>query len=121
MKVAINRCFGGFGLSDKAFEMLLTKKGIAFESRDSGSSFLGTEYYTAGHLGDNDFYLAKHEHYSDRADRHLIEVLEELGEEADDWASDIVIVEVPDEVQWFISEWDGMEHVAECHRKWYGD
>ena len=30
-KVAINRCFGGFGISDEAFELLLTRKGYAFD------------------------------------------------------------------------------------------
>jgi hypothetical protein len=31
MKVAINTCFGGFGISDEAFEKLLERKGIAFD------------------------------------------------------------------------------------------
>lgn len=35
MKVAINRCFGGFGISDEAFEKLLQRKGIAFEKEES--------------------------------------------------------------------------------------
>jgi hypothetical protein len=41
MKVAINRCFGGFGISDEAFEKLLDRKGIAFDKVEKESSFLG--------------------------------------------------------------------------------
>ena len=30
MKIAINRCFGGFGLSDKAIEMIMKRKGFGY-------------------------------------------------------------------------------------------
>ena len=28
MKIVVNRCFGGFGLSDKAIEMVMKRKGL---------------------------------------------------------------------------------------------
>jgi hypothetical protein len=28
MKVVVNKCFGGFGLSDKAIEMVMNRKGL---------------------------------------------------------------------------------------------
>jgi len=28
------------------------------------------------------------------------------------------IVEVPDDANWYIAEYDGLEHVAERHRTW---
>jgi hypothetical protein len=31
MKIVINRCWGGFGLSDAAWEMLFDRKGIEWE------------------------------------------------------------------------------------------
>ena len=97
MKIAINTCYGGFGISDQAFERLLTRKGIAF---------------------DNEHYLSKYQFNEDRADPDLIAVIEEMAKDAEGWAADIKIVEIPDDVEWQISEYDGMEWVAEKHRTW---
>jgi hypothetical protein len=123
MKVAINRCFGGFGISNEAFEKLLDRKGIAFDKVEAKEDrlFMGASYYKAGHAGDDDHYLSDYEFYEDRSDPDLIAVIEEFKEEANSWAADIVIVEIPDDVEWHIHEYDGMEHVAEKHRTWYGD
>ena len=123
MKVAINRCFGGFGISDKAFEKLLTRKGIAFEKVESEKKSLlfGPSYYEAGHSGNDDHYLSEYKFCQDRSDPDLIAVIEEFKERTNSWASEIAIVEVPDDVKWHIHEYDGLEHVAEDHRTWYGD
>lgn len=122
-KVAINRCFGGFGLSDTAFEKLLKRKGIAFDKivPEEKSLIHGTTYYAAGHAGDDDNYLNEYDFFEDRSDPDLIAVIEELKDAANSWAAEIAIVEIPDDVKWHISEYDGMEHVAENHRTWYGD
>jgi hypothetical protein len=119
MKVAINRCFGGFGISDEAFEKLLDRKGIAFDKVEKESSFLGATYYQAGHAGDDDYYISNYDHYENRADPDLIAVIEEMGDKANSWAAEIAIVEIPDDVEWHIDEYDGREHVAEKHRTWY--
>jgi hypothetical protein len=121
MKVAINRCFGGFGISNEAFEKLLDRKGIAFDKVENESRLLGNSYYEAGHTGDNDYYLSDYEFCDKRSDPDLIAVIEEMGTAANSWAADIAIVEIPDDVQWHIHDYDGMEHVAENHRTWYGD
>lgn len=124
IKVAINRCFGGFGLSDAAFEKLLERKGITFDKIVSEETSLlhGTTYYAAGHAGDDDHYLAKYQFFEDRSDSDLIAVIEELNTHAaQDYAADITIVEIPDGVEWHIDDYDGIEHVAENHRTWYGD
>jgi hypothetical protein len=121
MKVAINTCFGGFGLSEPAFEKLLERKGIAFEKEDGESKFIGASYYKEGMCGDAEGYLAQYEFYEDRSDSDLIAVIEEFKEASNSWAADIAIVEIPDDVEWYIHEYDGMEHVAEKHRTWYGD
>ena len=121
MKVAINTCFGGFGISDEAFERLLERKGIAFEKvvdNERGALF-GTTYYVAGHAGDDDYYISSYDYYDNRADPDLIAVIEEMGKDGEGWAADIAIVEVPDDVKWHIHEYDGLEHVAEDHRTWY--
>ena len=120
MKVAINTCYGGFGISEKAFELLLTRKGVAFEKRSSGSELLGNYYYKAGYLGNADHFLSDYTFYENRSDPDLIAVIEQLGKVADGWAADIAVVDIPDDVKWYIHECDGIEHVAEIHRTWYG-
>ena len=118
VKIAINRCFGGFGLSEPAFERLLARKGIAFEKVKGESSFMGDSYYTAGHVGEDEHYLSEYSFCEDRTDPDLIAVIEEMGKESEGWAADIAIVEVPAGVKWHIHEYDGLEHVAEDHRTW---
>ena len=120
MKVVINRCFGGFGLSNSAFELLLTRKGIAFETTEAKFKLTGDlEYYHAGHTGSDDHYLSYHEFCDDRSDLDLIAVVEELGDAASGSFANLAIVEIPDDVEWEIVEYDGSEHVAEKHRTWY--
>jgi hypothetical protein len=120
MKVAINRCFGGFGISNEAFEKLLDRKGIAFDKVEATEDrkLMGASYYEAGHSGDDDHYLSDYDMTQDRADVDLIAVIEEMGAAANSWAADIAIVEIPDDVKWHIHEYDGLEHVAEDHRTW---
>jgi len=54
-----------------------------------------------------------------RCDPVLIQVIEELGDVANGDHAELAIVEIPDDVQWEIAEYDGSEHVAEKHRVWY--
>jgi len=122
MKVVINRCFGGFGISNEAFEKLLDRKGIAFDKveREEGHGiYFGATYYDAGYSGVDEHYLSDHDMTQDRADKDLIAVIEEMGTKANSQYSDLAIVEIPDDVKWHIHEYDGMEHVAEDHRTWY--
>lgn len=120
MKVAINRCFGGFGLSDEAFEMLLGRKGIAFEKETdpTKSRIMSTTYWKDGMCGTDDGYISEYDFYGDRSDPDLIAVIEEMGESANGWAAEIAIIDIPDDVEWHIHEYDGLEHVAENHRTW---
>ena len=92
MKVVINGCFGGFGLSDAALQ----------------------EYKGRRDITDPDFY------YYDipRDCPVLISMIEEQGTAINGTFSDLKIVEIPDDVNWYIAEYDGLEHVAERHRTW---
>ena len=91
VKIALNKCFGGFSLSEKAYEAL----GLEWDK-------YGFEY--------------KEEHK--RTDPKLIEVIEKLGEEADGRHDRLVVVEVPDDVNWYIDDYDGVETIREHHRTW---
>ena len=92
MKVVINRCFGGFGLSRTARNYL---------------GWSDEEYWDK--VSDEGF------RYSDE----LIDVVQKLGEKANDYYSDLKIVEIPDDVSWMITDYDGMEQIEEVHRVWY--
>ena len=120
MKVVINRCFGGFGLSEQAFEEILKRKGVEYDKQDGQfSSLVGADYYEKGHAGDDEYYISAYDYYNDRADPDLIEVVEQLGDAANGRHAELAIVEIPDDVEWLIDEYDGREHVAEAHRTWY--
>ena len=92
MKIVINKCFGGFSLSDKAVDWL-TDHGVD-----------DAEAYTFD---------------DDRSNPLLVECVETLGAtEASGTFAKLKVVEVPDDVQWEISEYDGRETIVECHRSW---
>ena len=95
-------------MSNEAFERLLHRKGIDFEIVIDK---FGQERYVSHCLSQYDFH-------EDRSDPDLVAVVEELGDRADGWASELVVVEVPDNVKWHIEEYDGCEHIAEDHRTW---
>ena len=116
MKIAINIDFGGFGLSDEAFESLLQRKGIQFEKTQS---MIGdSNYYNKGYAGHKDYFISQYDYYTPRNDLDLIAVIEEFGDKANGWAAVLKIVEIPDGVEWQIEEYDGREHIAEKHRTW---
>ena len=92
MKIVINRCYGGFGLSDQASEMYCAAKNIP-----------------ADNFFDRDV---------PRNDPVLVEIIEKLGTAADGRYSELKIVDIPDDVDWIVEEYDGMEYVAERHRVW---
>jgi hypothetical protein len=53
-----------------------------------------------------------------RNDLLLVEAVESLGEEADGEYAELDIVEIPDDIEWEIEEYDGKEWVSERHRTW---
>lgn len=120
MKVVINCCYGGYGLSLEARKRILDIKGVSYEIKRY------TEY--DGRLSkDEDLFGLDGKHYGryspifsdlERHDPILVQVVEELKEKAGDWASKLEIVEIPDDVKYTIEEYDGYEHVAEAHRTW---
>lgn len=58
-----------------------------------------------------------------RNDLDLVKVIEELkGKVGNDFAREVVIVEVPDDVDWYVDQYDGgSEFVREHHRTWSYD
>ena len=113
MKIVINKCFGGFGLSQEAVLLYGKKKGLNL-ILDHDKTVLLTHYYLNEKKDGNYFY----ERDIQRNDPILVEVVNELGEKADGHCAKLKIVEIPDDVEWIIEEYDGKEWVAEDHRRW---
>lgn len=104
MKIVINRCFGGFGLSKKAIDMYAKKKGL-----NPGKWNDSYDYYEDGDFYDRDI---------PRNDSLLVEIVETLGNESWGKHAKLKVVEIPDGILWQIEEYDGFEHVAEVHQTW---
>jgi len=114
MKLVINGCYGGFGLGHKAVLRYAKLKGFELEWTEEHGFY---HYYKKGVDESLD-----ERYFSDgdisRDDPVLIQVIEELGNEASGRCANLYVVEIPDEVKWIIKEYDGYEHVAEQHRTW---
>jgi hypothetical protein len=112
MKVVINTDWGGFGLSDDAIRRYAELKGITLveETNEYGITFYVDQINDESYFESHDF---------DRTDPALIQVVEEMGDASFGWAAKLKIVEIPDGVDWYVSDYDGVEHIAERHRTWY--
>ena len=132
MQIVINSCFGGFGLSDEAFEMYLGLKGIKYYKYPS---FISSDYYRVPkekyqelsemwYKEDGNYKRinAKNWFLSDRDikrnDPDLIKVVKKLKNRANGRCAELKIVIIPDDIEWEIEEYDGTEHIAEKHRTW---
>ncbi len=113
MKIVINSDFGGFGLSNEAIELYLKKKGLPIYSQETD---FGMTYYYTGPEMTNEQFISDDDF--DRNDPVLVEVVEELGVAAAGIAATLKIIEIPDDVDWVIEDYDGAELVSEVHRTW---
>jgi len=140
VKVVINRCFGGFGLSHEAVMRYFEIKGITVypeqgkdywklwtywivKPEDRIESKEGEDFYKMP-IEDRAAYNKAHSEQTiyerdiERNDPALVQAVEELGDKANDTHAELAVVEIPDDVDFVIEEYDGMEHVAEQHRTW---
>lgn len=90
-KIVINRCWGGFGLSDEAMRL-----------------------YEAAKSSPEKLYNFDIE----RDDIDLVKIVEELGVKANGFCARLKIVEIPNDINWEIQDYDGMESIHEVHRSW---
>jgi hypothetical protein len=45
-------------------------------------------------------------------------LLKKLGEKANGWAAELRIVDIPDDINYSISDYDGIETAKEPHQSW---
>ena len=154
MKVVINKCFGGFGLSPLAVKRMAELKGkpcYFFTQKGYG---LDRVLIPVEMPEDNDFFwsaytvpnpqevaMSQVDWHSmtleeraasnkswqdisldtrpeDRADLDLVQVVEELGDKASGRCAELKVVSIPDDVEWAVEEYDGLEHIAQKHETW---
>ena len=123
MKIAINSCYGGFDLSEKAYSRMIelgipVKKYIPDDDnkrKDEKVIFEG-EGEMFKMFGKYWECWTKRE--ENRTNKILIKVIEELGIKASGKHGKIKVVEIPDNVEWEIQEYDGIESIHEKHRSW---
>lgn len=136
MKIVINKCYGGYSLSPKAV-LWLYEKGFNEEGfitpveKYFGSTGCGKELskwreYLAGKASNvflitiftPDEKAVLNERPELRTHPLLIECVERLGPDADGNCAELTVIEIPDDVDWEIHEYDGVESVHEKHRIW---
>ena len=113
MKVVINDDFGGFGLSDEAMREYGKRAGLNLVE-DEPDKF-GFVHFYLNSVDDKNYFSDRD---IDRNDPSLVAVVETMGEASFGKYANLKIVEIPDDVNWYIEEYDGAEHVAERHRTW---
>jgi hypothetical protein len=134
MKIVINSCYGGFGLSHDAVMLYAKKKGITLYYENDP---VYISYYLCpidefkrikaedalNPIGSGRYERTNTLFFSDdsikRNDPLLVEVVEELGDAASGKFAALKVVTIPDGVAFQIDEYDGMEHIAEIHRTWH--
>lgn len=136
-KVVINTQFGGFGISDIAYEKLI-EWGVPVQQYIEQKRDPITHLYLPEPRNDGDVIFDRSlspgnpfnkyigilgrywETWLDDNREHplLIKVVEELGEKANAKPATLKIVEIPDDIEYEIEEYDGNEHIAEKHKIW---
>lgn len=114
MKIVINKCYGGFSISKEAAEFMADRGNKdAIEKLKRYKDDEEEEYW----------YWSPPEYYMDyegdwRTNPDLIAAVEVLGARADGPNANLKIVEIPDDVEYYIDEYDGVETIREKHRSW---
>lgn len=117
MKIVINSCFGGFGLSKIAlYELYLKGSPLVEDVRNlTGGNYNPTDEV----IPFNDFSASLSGYsYESRCHPDLVEIVEKMGEKANDDFADLNVVEIPDGIDWIITDYDGVETIEETHRTW---
>jgi hypothetical protein len=114
MKIVVNKCFGGFSVSRKAVEFM-AERGNEQAKAELDEILSGKKNsYFDNYYG----YSEKFDSEYNRTDPDLILAVETLKDEANSGCSKLKVVEIPDGIEWEISDYDGMETIHEKHRTW---
>jgi len=101
-KVVYNSCFGGFSLSKKAIQRYSDLTGLDLTFIEKNEWFERCDLPNGEEWDDHDI---------SRSDPFLVQVVEELGEEANGKFARLMIRELPEGTKYRIDQYDGMETV----------
>lgn len=142
LKVVINKCYGGFGLSYKALLWLHERNAECIEVIPIEEYYRGEENKNsiAEAVIEMESYMKtsktnswrppltpdlkkvimfKDRYGNDsRTDLNLVECVETLKEEANGACAQLKVVEIPLNIIFQIEQFDGIEHVAQQHPTW---
>lgn len=130
MKLVINKCYGGFGLSDAAYEKLI-EWGVPLRDyiKEKRNPETGCFERVPENEGEVIFrekgksLLLKRSYWDTwtRESRNhplVVRAVEELGEKASGELARLEVIEIPDDVDYVIEEYDGFEWVTDAQRRW---
>lgn len=101
MKIVVNKCYGGFGVTEEVYKEL------------------GIKWDGYGYLDNDDFNIKSSDYLAFRSNKKLIKAIEKIGEEKSSGQhAELEIIEIPDGIEWEIDEYDGIETIHEKHRSW---
>jgi hypothetical protein len=142
MKVVINAQYGGFGLSKEGYARYCEIKGMPYWIEDDGkyaslgifTCWLVPKEERVEDLPDGKWFEMSMEERVEHNKKHsaqtlydrdiarddpaLVQLVEEDAEKYAGRHATLKVVEIPDNVQYEIAEYDGNEWVAEVHRTW---
>jgi hypothetical protein len=143
MKVVINQCHGGFGLSPMAIKRYFELKGVPIyfyirpkslfrkgindyirvNPEDANEKKSLCVYTLLEDVGERVSVIPQNVKWwygngIDRNDKLLVQVVEEMGKDASDEMANLHVVEIPDNINYEIEEYDGYESIHETHRSW---
>lgn len=147
MKIILNKCYGGFEVSPAGYKLYAKKKGFelypyvlkaapGFEYNVESYYYKKIKWEEIGHssihylkkdygdkisrelfkeIADDDYFWINSTY---RTDSTLIEVVEELGQKASGPCGELRIVEIPDDLDYVIDEYDGIETLHQRVKEW---
>lgn len=147
-KIVVNRCFGGFSISGEAVKRLAELQGkecyafrynmgdftpVIEEEKGVSPTYFSVPVLEIPYndIPIKDLTLEQQQEQTeymdniylttqptDRTDPLLVQVVEELGRRANGSFASLEVVEIPDDIRWYINEYDGQETIEEDHRSW---
>lgn len=117
MKVVINTApWGSFNLSLQALVAINQRKGFDPVFYDIDNTIVTVDQALL--IGKENLNCIINDFF-ERNDPDLVAVVEELGELAEDHNTKLKVVEIPDNIEYFIeNRFDESEYIAEAHRVW---
>jgi hypothetical protein len=103
-KIVYNACYGGFGLSPVALKRYAALAGLSYGEEMCE----GTMIFASMHDKDGEYVSPR---ALSRTDPILIQVVEELGDKANDSCAKLCMIALPAGTKYRIEEYDGFETV----------